>query len=133
MYDSEDLAKMKTLWPRYLLFKDKIQAINLVQVDFKKFENVIGEPTTPPVLEKLDNHRYICRDGNCRLSVAVKDNYTHALCYIATNKHELIFFKRLNNLVYENEKNKILMNDFEFIFKDEILAPLAYDKCKHLF
>ena len=123
---------LKTLWPKYLLFKNKIEAINIEQIKFETFDNVIGEPVTPPVLEKIDNHKYVCRDGNCRLSVAVKEKYTHALCYVTDDTNEIIFLKRLNDLVYENNKNNIPMNDFEFIFKDDFLYALI-NKCKNLF
>jgi hypothetical protein len=43
-----------------------------------------------------------------------------------------ILFKRLNDLVYKNEKENIPMNDFEFIFKDDFLNALI-GKCKNLF
>jgi len=43
---------VKTLWPKYLLFKHKIEPINIEQIKFNVFENVIGEPITPPVLQK---------------------------------------------------------------------------------
>lgn len=121
---------MKTLWPKYLLFKHKIEPINIEQIKFNKFENVVGEPITPPVLKK-NNHEYICIDGNCRLSVALKENYTHVLSYVTDNIDELNFLKILNDLVYYNDKNKIPMNDFEFIFRDENLYALV-DKCKNL-
>jgi hypothetical protein len=55
------------------------------------------------------------------------------LCYKVHNDDEAKFFSRLNDLTYTKEKTKELIGDFEFIFKDEVLAPLAYDKCKHLF
>jgi hypothetical protein len=55
------------------------------------------------------------------------------LCYVVNSEDEAKFFNRLNDLTYIKDKNKELITDFEFIFKDEILAPLAYDKCKHLF
>lgn len=122
---------MKTLWPKYLLFKHKIEPINIEQIKFNLFENVIGEPITPPVLQKKENNEYICIDGNCRLSVAVKDGYTHVLSYVTDNEDELKFLKILNDLVYHNDKNKIPMNDFEFIFKDKSLYALI-NKCKNL-
>lgn len=122
---------MKTLWPKYLLFKHKIEPINIEQIEFKTFENVIGEPITPPVLQKKENNKYICIDGNCRLSVAVKNEYTHVLSYVTDNEDELKFLKILNDLVYKNDKNKIPMNDFEFIFKDASLYALI-NKCKNL-
>ena len=123
---------LKTLWPKYLLFKKRIEPINIEQIKFETFENTVGEPITPPVLEKIDNHKYVCRDGNCRLSVAVKEGYTHALCYVIEDHNEIIFLKKLNDLVYENDKNNIPMNDFEFIFKDDFLYALI-NKCKNLF
>jgi len=123
---------LKTLWPKYLLFKNKIEAINLEQIDFENINEAKAEFTTPPVLEKTENHRFICRDGNCRLTIANKENYTHALCYVLEDKDEVRFFKRLNDLVYKNEKENIPMNDFEFIFKDDFLNALI-SKCKNLF
>ena len=95
---------LKTLWPKYLLFKNKIEAINIEQIDFENINDAKADFTTPPVLEKKENHRFVCRDGNCRLTIAVKDNYTHALCYVLDDKDEVLFFKRLNDLVYKNEK-----------------------------
>ena len=123
---------LKTLWPKYLLFKNKIEAINLEQIDFENINEAKAEFTTPPVLEKTGNHRFICRDGNCRLTIANKENYTHALCYVLEEEDEVLFFKRLNDLVYKNEKENIPMNDFEFIFKDDFLNALI-GKCKNLF
>ena len=127
---------LKTLWPKYLLFKNKIEAINIEQIDFKNINEAKAEFTTPPVLEKIANQRtsfnFICRDGNCRLTIANKENYTHALCYVLEDKDEVRFFKRLNDLVYKNEKENIPMNDFEFIFKDDFLNALI-GKCKNLF
>ena len=123
---------LKTLWPKYLLFKNKIEAINLEQIDFENINEAKAEFTTPPVLEKTKNHRFICRDGNCRLTIANKENYTHALCYVLEEEDEVLFFKRLNDLVYKNEKENIPMNDFEFIFKDDFLYALI-SKCKNLF
>ena len=123
---------LKTLWPKYLLFKEKIKAINIEQIDFKNIKDAKAEFFTPPVLEKKENNRFVCKDGNCRLTIAVKDNYTHALCYVLENKDEVRFFKRLNDLVYKNEKENIPMNDFEFIFEDDFLYALIR-KCKNLF
>ena len=123
---------LKTLWPKYLLFKERIEAINIEQIDFKNIKDAKAEFITPPVLEKKENNRFVCKDGNCRLTIAVKDNYTHALCYVLENKDEIGFFKRLNDLVYKNEKENIPMNDFEFIFEDDFLYALIR-KCKNLF
>jgi len=123
---------LKTLWPKYLLFKNKIEAINIEQIDFENINEAKAEFTTPPVLKKTDSHRFICRDGNCRLTIANKENYTHALCYVLEEENEVLFFKRLNDLVYKNEKENIPMNDFEFIFKDDFLNALI-SKCKNLF
>jgi len=123
---------LKTLWPKYLLFKERIEAINIEQIDFENIKDAKAEFITPPVLEKKENNRFVCKDGNCRLTIAVKDNYTHALCYVLENKDEIGFFKRLNDLVYKNEKENIPMNDFEFIFKDDFLYALIR-KCKNLF
>jgi len=123
---------LKTLWPKYLLFKNRIETINIEYVKFDKHENVASEYITPPVLEKITNFKYICKDGNIRLTNAVKEKYTHALCYVVQNKCEISFLKRLNDLVYENEKKRIPMNDFEFIFNDDFLYALV-DKCKKLF
>ena len=123
---------LKTLWPKYLLFKNKIEAINLEQIDFENINEAEAEFTTPPVLKKTDDRKFICRDGNCRLTIAKKKNYTHALCYVLEEEDEVLFFKRLNDLVYKNEKENIPMNDFEFIFKDDFLNALI-GKCKNLF
>ena len=48
---------LKTLWPKYLLFKNKIEAINIEQIDFENINNAKAEFTTPPVLEKKENNR----------------------------------------------------------------------------
>jgi len=132
MYDSEDLKKIKTLWPKYLLFKEKINAININTIDFKNIINAEADFTTPPVLKKKENNKFVCKDGNCRLTIANKENYTHALCYVLEDENEIIFFKKLNDLVHKNDKNKIPINDFEFIFKDDDLYALI-KKCKNLF
>ncbi len=123
---------LKTLWPKYLLFKNRIEPVNIEHIEFSKNENITSEFITPPVLEKIGNFKYVCKDGNVRLTNAVKENYTHAMCYVVEDKCEISFLKRLNDLVYENEKNNIPMNDFEFIFKDDFLYALI-DKCKKLF
>jgi hypothetical protein len=51
---------------------------------------------------------------------------------VLEDKDEVLFFKRLNDLLYKNEKENIPMNDFEFIFKDDFLYALI-SKCKNLF
>ena len=40
---------LKTLWPKYLLFKNKIEAINIEQIDFENISYAKAEFTTPPV------------------------------------------------------------------------------------
>jgi len=115
------------------MFKQHIEAINIEQIEYRYIaDNEEAEFITPPVM-LLKNKKYVCIDANKRVSKAKDKDYTHMLCYIVNNENESKFFNRLNELTYIKDKKKELITDFEFIFKDEILAPLAYDKCKHLF
>lgn len=124
---------LKTVWPKYMMFKKHIEAINIERIEYRYVsDNEEAEFITPPVM-LLKDKKYICVNSNKRVSKAKDNDYTHMLCYVVNNEDESKFFNRLNDLTYIKDKNKELITDFEFIFKDEILAPLAYDKCKHLF
>ena len=124
---------LKTVWPKFMMFKKHIEAINIEKIEYRYIpNNEEAEFITPPVM-LLKDKKYICVDANKRVSKAKDNDYTHMLCYVVNNEDESKFFNRLNDLTYIKDKNKELITDFEFIFKDEILAPLAYDKCKHLF
>ncbi len=61
--------------------------------------------------------------GGCNL---IDEYYTYDKNFLTNLENKLGSMK-------DDDKKKELITDFEFIFKDEILAPLAYDKCKHLF
>jgi hypothetical protein len=124
---------LKTVWPKYMMFKKHIEAINIERIEYRYVsDNEEAEFITPPVM-LLKDKKYICVNSNKRVSKAKDNDYTHMLCYVVNNEDESKFFNRLNDLTYIKDRNKELITDFEFIFKDEILAPLAYDKCKHLF
>ena len=124
---------LKTVWPKYMMFKKQIEAINIEEIEYKHvLDNKDAEFITPPIMLYKDK-KYICIDANKRVSKAKEEGYTHMLCYKVHNDDETKFFSRLNDLTYTKEKAKELIGDFKFIFEDEVLAPLAYDKCKHLF
>ena len=126
-------GQLKTVWPKFLLFKHKIEAINIELINYKYTEdNKDAEFITPPILV-LKDKQYECIDANKKVSKAKDNEYTHMLCYVAENDKEISFFTRLNELTYIKDKNNEKIEDFEFIFKDEKLAPLAMGDCKHLF
>jgi hypothetical protein len=126
-------GQLKTVWPKFLLFKNKIEAINIELINYKYTEdNKDAEFITPPILV-LKDKQYECIDDNKRVSKAKDNEYTHMLCYVADNQNEIDFFNRLNDLTYIKDLNKEKIEDFEFIFTDKVLSSLAINECKHLF
>ena len=107
--------------------------INIELINYKYTEdNKDAEFITPPILI-FKNEKYDCIDANKRISKAKDNDYSHMLCYVADNDKEILFFTRLNELTYVKEKKNEKIEDFEFIFTDEKLSPLATGDCKHLF
>ena len=125
-------GNLKTLWPKYLLFKKQLETINIEQIEFGyTSDNKDAEFITPPVLLYKDK-KYKCIEANKRVSKAKDEGYTHIICYKVNNENEFNFFRKLNDLTYIKDKNNELIESFEFIFEDQELSELATGKCKHL-
>ena len=132
----------KILWPRYMLIAKRIQTIPV-----SKIENVYGTHNdfyqmikkdienkgmlNPPVVQKMENGNWVCRNGNHRIKYAKKNNYNGIICYTANNDDEVKFLSRLNILVWEKIKKGEEVRDFEFIFNDSKLSALL-DSCRVL-
>jgi len=126
-------GNLKTVWPKFLLFKHKIEAINIERINFRyEKDNEDAQFITPPILILKDD-QYQCVDANKKISKAKDNDYTHMLCYVVDNQNEIDFFNRLNDLTYIKDLNKEKIEDFEFIFTDKVLSSLATNECKHLF
>lgn len=125
-------GNLKTLWPKYLMFKKQIEAVNIEQIEFVyDSDNKEAEFITPPIL-LYRNKKYIANGENKRISKAIDEKYTHVLSYKVLNNDEYKFFRKVNDITYIKDKNNEIIGDFEFIFEDQELSELATGKCKHL-
>ena len=132
----------KILWPKYMLIAKRIKTIPI-----DKIENIYGTHNdfyqsikkdiekkgmlNPPIVEKMENGNWVCRNGNHRIKYARKNGYDGVICYEANNDDEVKFLSRLNVLVWEIIKRGDEVRSFEFIFQDSKLNTLI-EKCKTL-